>query len=372
MSRGNIKIVLLVKSIDGGTGSFVLDLLDLKKIVGKNTQIQIVVLEKPSFRKIINKDIIFINPQKFYPQKYFLSFRNIFNFFYEILILRSKLSKIEPDVILSIDLHCNILSYFEKVLLLNKFKIIFSFHINLMETIKNKSVFPVNLILSLLVRFTYNRADALVSVSKELAVEIKRDFNIRKKINTIYIGIDTKGRIKNTKGKIIFSAGRFVEQKDFFTLIDAFKILSEKLPQYKLLVAGDGPQKKELQEYSKGNQKIKFLGWKQNLSTIFKSSSLFILSSRREGLPYVLLEAMSYGLPIISTDAAYGPSEIIGKNEFGLLVPIGNKEEMKNAMNTILKTKNQKFYSKKSLERSKSFSKENMLNEYSKLINRLI
>jgi glycosyltransferase involved in cell wall biosynthesis len=369
------KIVYLVKSIDGGTGTFIIDLLEIKELFGKkNASINIIALEKPTFRRPLKKfNMIFIRQKNFYPELYSLSLKNILNFMIEIYLLRKELAKIKPEVILSVDLHCNILSYFEKLLFFGNCKLIFTSHINLSDTIKNKSTKLANFFLRKIIHYIYSQADKLICVSKELGEEIKSDFNIKKEINTIYLGVDKKTNpARKIKDKYILSVGRLVNQKDFFTLIDSFNLLLEDLPGYKLLIAGDGPLKKTLINYSKNTKNIKFLGWKQDIFPLLNRSLIFVLSSKREGLPYTLLEAMSTGIPVISTNAPFGPSEILGSNKYGMLVPIGDKTKLKDSMLKMLKDKNKyTFYANKSLERITFFSKEKMLFNYYNLINGL-
>ncbi len=379
MVTEEIKIVLIAKSIDGGTGTFISSLMEIKKKFAKEkATIKVIILEKPNYRSIRDiNDITYLREKGFYPEDYYFSFHNVFNFLREIILLKKELNKVKPNVILSVDIHCNLLSYFEKLLFFRNTKLIFTTHINLKETIENKSSFFVAFILKNLVHIIYNKADILICVSKNLTEEIKRDFGIKKEVKTIYLGVSNKlYKTKKTDQKLILSAGRLVNQKDFYTLIDSFNLFIKEMPDYKLLIIGNGPLKRDLTKYSKNlglDKKIKFMGWKQNLFPYFRKASIFVLSSRREGLPYVLLEAMSAGLPIISTNAPYGPSEIIENNKYGVLVTIGNSSELNNSMLKLVKDKKlYEYYSKKSLERSKFFSKEIMLTNYYNSIIKLV
>lgn len=379
MVNEKIKIVLIAKSIDGGTGTFISTLMEIKKKFAKQkATIKVIILEKPNYRRIRDiKGITYLRGKGFYPENYYFSFYNVFNFLREIILLKKELNKVKPDVILSVDIHCNLLSYFEKLLFFRNTKLIFTTHINLKETIENKSSFFVAFTLKNLVHVIYNKADILTCVSKNLTEEIKRDFGIKKEVKTIYLGVSNKlYKTLKTDQKLILSAGRMVNQKDFYTLIDSFNLFVKEMPNYKLLIIGNGPLKRDLTKYSKNlglDKKIKFIGWKQNLFPYFRKASIFVLSSRREGLPYVLLEAMSAGLPIISTNAPYGPSEIVEDNKYGILVAIGNSSELNNSMLKLLKDKKlYDYYSKKSLERSKFFSKEIMLTNYYNSIIKLV
>ena len=97
-----------------------------------------------------------------------------------------------------------------------------------------------------------------------------------------------------------------------------------------------------------------------------------MLSSNYEGFGWVLLEAMTQTLPIISTDSPYGPREVLDNGRSGILVPVGNIEKMKAAILKVLMVKDEyKKYSQSSRDRVQFFSDKKMLLEYKKLINGL-
>jgi glycosyltransferase involved in cell wall biosynthesis len=121
------------------------------------------------------------------------------------------------------------------------------------------------------------------------------------------------------------------------------------------------------------SRKISFLGWVKNISPYLKKSDIFVLSSKREGFGYVLIEAMSQGKPVISTNTPYGPSEILDNGKYGILVPMGDEEAMKRAILKLLTDKKKyHYYAKKAFERSEFFSLDKMLRAYKKLIVGLI
>ena len=100
-----------------------------------------------------------------------------------------------------------------------------------------------------------------------------------------------------------------------------------------------------------------------------RRSDVFVFSSKREGFGYVLLEAMSQGLPVISSNTPYGPSEILNNGKYGIIVPVGNVALLKKAiLKLLIEDKVYKNYSKKSIERSIFFSKDKMINDYKKVL----
>lgn len=368
-----IKLLIFAKSIDGGTGTF---LENVSKIRSGKITVEKIILEKPEYRKPKQeKEYIFLRPRHFYPQKYSVSPVSIFNFIKELFWYHSYIKKLDPDLVLSVDSHCNLISSFDKYLFPNSTKLILTTHINLKDTIRQKSSHLLNILLTASVKYFYNKADLLVCISKEQAKQMRRDFHIKKPVITIYYGITLKKQLRfqdNFAKKIVVSAGRLVEQKDYFTLINAFSIAKDKIFPLKLWIIGEGPLKHTLEKHVKKfgmSKDILFLGWKQNVISYVKQSSAFVLSSKREGFGYVLIEAMSQGIPVIATNAPFGPSEIIGRNQYGLLVPVKDKYLLAEAMVKLLKNKRlYDRYREKSLERAAFFSNQKMIAAYRKVV----
>ncbi len=381
MTREKIKLLIIVKSIDGGTGTFFLNLLKVSKLFNKKEiLIKEVVLEKPSFRDVKKYNFKYLRNKNFYPQKYSLSLRNIIYFLNELLYINKTVKRFSPNIILSIDLRCNLLAQITKLLSLNKIKIINTNHIDLLKTIFNKSTNKVNFFLKGLIKLTYNKSDAIVCVSNRLSDSLKKDFNLHKKIITIYNGesfpISKAKKYKPNRKKTITTIARLVEQKDHINLIKGFKLLHNQIPNTQLIIASDGPKKAALVHLVhkiglKNN--VKFVGWVKNIYSLLSKSDVFVLSSRREGFAYVLIEAMSQGLPIISTDTPYGPSEVLDNGNYGILVPMKKPKLLSRAMYKLLTNGGlYNHYSLKSIQRSKYFTIDNMLKGYHDVIMSII
>lgn len=130
------------------------------------------------------------------------------------------------------------------------------------------------------------------------------------------------------------SIGRLTEQKGFDQLIEAFALLSPRYPEWTLKIAGDGELREQLQkqiEQKKLEQKIKLIGVQQDILPLLLESSIFVVSSRYEGFPMVILEAMSCGLPVVSFDCPYGPGNMIS-NSCGILVKPGQVKQLATGM----------------------------------------
>lgn len=138
----------------------------------------------------------------------------------------------------------------------------------------------------------------------------------------------------------IVTVGRLSAQKNHGLLIDAFAEIAPRYPEEKLLIYGEGACRTQLQERIAQlhmEDRVYLMGLTDNVPQVLSEAKLFVLSSDFEGMPNCLLEAMAVGVPSISTDCPCGgPKTIIQNGENGILVPVGNKTEMANAMDKML------------------------------------
>lgn len=188
----------------------------------------------------------------------------------------------------------------------------------------------------LLKRFQYRIADGYVFQTPEAS----RMYNRRAtRIGTVIPNpiIDKlPDPIFNNLRKEIVNTGRLCDQKDQSTLIKAFKIFHETHRDYKLVIYGSGEYKERLMTLidSLGlSDCAEIISGKSNISDRINGSAMFVLSSKAEGMPNALIEAMSMGVLSISTDCpAYGSRMLITNNENAVLVPVGDVNIMANEM----------------------------------------
>ena len=144
---------------------------------------------------------------------------------------------------------------------------------------------------------------------------------------------------KPNRGEIV-TCGRLTEQKNHAMLISAFAEVVKQHPYAILKIYGEGPLRDTLQQQinATGLQDKAFLmGATNNVEKALKTADLFVLSSDYEGMPNALMEAMAVGVPCLSTDCPCGgPRELIKNEKEGILVPVGNVNEMENAISSIL------------------------------------
>lgn len=143
---------------------------------------------------------------------------------------------------------------------------------------------------------------------------------------------------RKPRGYRVLTVGTLKAQKNHKLLIDAIADVQGRKAE--VIIVGDGPMRAELEQYIEARGLEGFcqlVGKHENPSAFFKSADLFVLSSDYEGLPNVLVEAMSFGLPIVSTDCPSGPDEILQSGTFGTLVPVGDTEALSWAITTALR-----------------------------------
>ncbi len=123
--------------------------------------------------------------------------------------------------------------------------------------------------------------------------------------------------------QVLLAVGRLEEEKGFTKLIEAFAKLAESFPSWDLVILGEGKNRESLEAQRSSldlEHRIHLPGRAGNMADWYQSASLFVMSSRFEGFPNSLAEAMAYGLPVVSSDCDTGPRDIIRQGRDGLLV----------------------------------------------------
>jgi glycosyltransferase involved in cell wall biosynthesis len=197
-----------------------------------------------------------------------------------------------------------------------------------------------------LVRWLYRDADQVVAVSVGVADDLARHGVPRGRLRVITNPIDeaqlhalsltaaTLPGFVADERPIVLSVGRLAEPKDFATLLRAFAMLRGER-RARLLVLGEGPQRAALEhlalELGVGDD-VLFPGYVANPYPWFRRAAVFVLSSRWEGYPNALLEAVALGTIAIASDCEHGPREILGHGRKGRLVPVGDAAALTDAL----------------------------------------
>lgn len=202
-----------------------------------------------------------------------------------------------------------------------------------------------------LARWFYPWAEGIVAVSEGVADDLANVAGIpRNLIQVIYNPIVTpelqvKSKLPldhpwfaSGKPPVLLAVGRLTAQKDLDTLIQAWaRVRSSHV--VRLLILGEGEERPRLEALVRRlglEQDVEMPGFVSNPYPYMAQASLFVLSSRWEGLPTVLVEAMFCGTPIVATDCPSGPQEILQGGKYGQLVPVGDVDAMAQAIERAL------------------------------------
>lgn len=194
-----------------------------------------------------------------------------------------------------------------------------------------------------LAKIIWRRARYVVSLSDDL-INLARKTSKKQKISVIYNGINSeefypdKSVLDNEKTFNIFSVGRLIERKGLIFLLEAFKNISQKYPEARLLVAGDGPLKATYEKFVNDNglnEKVAFFGLidHSRIAEIYRKCHIFVLPSLNEALGNATHEALASGLPIITTRT--GAAEIIGDS--GYVIDKKSANQIEAAIEMLIK-----------------------------------
>ncbi len=257
------------------------------------------------------------------------------------------LKREKPDVMIGTQGHANLVALLAKRMAGVSTRLVLTEHLAVAtqpEGMKDR-------LYRLLAKSSYKNAEAVVAVSGGVADTLAAGVKIpREAVTVIYNPVLTRQYWASAAERVdhpwfgsgeppvILGVGRLVPQKDFPTLIKAFKLVLEKRPA-RLVILGEGPDRAALEglvsELGLRDQ-VLLPGFLSNPASYMANSGVFALSSVREGLPTVLIEALATGVPVVSTDCESGPREILDGGRYGRLVPVGDHAALAAAIVTAL------------------------------------
>jgi glycosyltransferase involved in cell wall biosynthesis len=198
-----------------------------------------------------------------------------------------------------------------------------------------------------LVPLLYPRASQIIAVSDGVADDLSRFSGVeRNRIDVVQNPVVTPELaaladepvdhpwFSPGEPPVILGVGRLSDQKDFATLLRAFALVRAKRPA-RLVILGEGGYRAELEQLVTQlgiGADVDLPGFAGNPFSYMSKASLFVLSSKFEGLPGALIEAMACGTPVVATDCPSGPREILEDGSLGGLVPVGDPESLAAAI----------------------------------------
>ncbi len=352
-------IVFFIPSIEGGGVEKNFFLL-LRFLIKKFDKIYVISVHKKIFRN--NKKIIQISPSS---KLYFNRGRLIKTLICLWLLIKNFIFK--NTVVLSFQSNV-------PVIILSKilgFKVLVRLNTSLKKYIDN-------FLKKFFFKTVYSFSDKIVVNSREFKNEL-RAININSIL--IYNLIEPEKSKKNLKffkkyrGLKILNIGRLTSQKDQITLIKSLNLLKLKKINFRCCIIGKGNLMKYLQKnISKYRltRNVLLLGYKKEAENYIHNCNLFVLTSKYEGLPNVLIEAQKFSIPIISSNCPTGPKEILLNGKLGDLFKVGDYKDLarKVILFNLKKTNLQKksLLAKKYLFRFDAFINSS---QYEKLINKI-
>jgi glycosyltransferase involved in cell wall biosynthesis len=196
-------------------------------------------------------------------------------------------------------------------------------------------------------RALYRYSHRIVAVSKGVAADLELNIGLpNNNVSVIYNPVVTSKMeelaqeslphpwLTASSPPVVLGIGRLTYAKNFSLLIESFYDLRKEI-EAKLIILGEGPDRPTLVNLISSlglSRDVLLPGFVPNPYSFLKNCSIFVLSSRWEGLPTVLIEALACGAPVVSTDCPSGPREILQDGKLGALVPISDKLALTEAI----------------------------------------
>lgn len=302
-----------------------------------------------------------------------ISYKNTFKILLSRLAIYINIFKIlkfeKPDIVIPFSTTTN-----GSIIIIAKLlniKLIASEHNNYKVGLQKLSIWLIK-------RIIYKMTDYLMVLTQRDVDEYYGNFikNIVVMPNPLAL-IPINDNIVFERGKIILAIGNVSrwKHKGFDNLLSIFTNIKNRIPEYKLVIAGGGDPTylKQICIELNIENKVEFLGEVKDIEHYMQKASVFTLTSRWEGLPMVLIEAMSQGLPCVAYDCFSGPRDIISNGKDGVLVEDQNKEKFGQELISLIKNKNkQANLSKEAILSVKKYEINSILDKWENLLNKLV
>ncbi len=349
-----MKIVFIISSLSsGGAERVVCNLANNFSKIHK--VIILTFFDSESFyklnEKVIHKKLNLLKESR----NKFESIKNNFN---RILVLKNVLKNIDADINISFMTNTNILSIISSKL--NRQKIIIAERI-VYDFYQSKA-------LDILRKFIYTKSNMLVTQT----MADKKSYSFMQNVVVIYNPLEIN-ILKHNKENIVLAVGRLDKQKGFHNLIKAFSEV--KSENWRLCIAGEGIEKENLEKLivNLKLENVELIGKRKDIFNWYAKSSIFVLSSQKEGFPNVLLEAMGIGCASISFDCPNGPAEIIQDEVNGILVENQNTKQLSYQIHRLIEDRNlRQRLVEESVKIKEKYNIVKITREWEEVINKVI
>lgn len=300
-------------------------------------------------------------------------FSSIKNNMHRINTLRTAILKSKPDAVISFMGQTNVVTLLATQNL--NIPVIVSVRNNVQK--QSNSIIWQNL-----QKWTYFLADRIVVQTQRLIFTIPSRLQKRSCVIPNPVQLPTKQSHKclpyhgRQDEHCLIAVGRLEQQKGFDILLKAFSILKDDYPKWTLTILGEGTLRLDLMLLCQQldiKDRVSFPGREKNIYQKLQNADIFVMSSRFEGFPNALCEAMACGLPVISADCPYGPREIIRDGIDGLLVPSENVLELASAMGQLMNDATQRNYlAQRATEITERFGVEKIMKQWEDMLRQII
>ena len=252
----------------------------------------------------------------------------------------------KPSVLIATMMHANIIAIIAGLVSRSGTRVIVR-ESNVPEVWNGKPLAEGKSLLLRAASWLYPYADSVVCVSSGVRDSLSDALGLDESLTTVILNpvLSNEFFVKSTKkstvpvehlpgGDYIVAVGRLAAVKGFDVLIRAF-FEFRKSSTLELLILGEGPERKSLVEMAESYgvaESVFMPGFVSNPFPLIKRASLFVMSSRREGLPNALIQAISLGCPVVVTEMPDGPLEILDGDRYGITVPLDDPISMSQAM----------------------------------------
>jgi len=256
--------------------------------------------------------------------------------------LAGYLRRRSPDAIIAAMTHCSAAAAMARAVARSNVKVIATEHNTMSKVIAHSSGLKYRL-MPMWSRSALNAADHIVAVSSGVADDVALRTRIpRSRFEIIYNPVISDSLYRAAQEPVehrwfqpgeppvVLAVGRLDKQKDFPTLLRAFRQLRDAT-EARLMILGEGPERNRIESAVRElrlEDDVALPGFDSNPYRFMRRAAVFALSSAWEGFGVVLVEALALGLPVVSTDCTYGPSEILANGKYGRLVPVGDHAAM--------------------------------------------
>ena len=233
-----------------------------------------------------------------------------------------------------------------------------------------------NLLRKMVRRVAASHSDQMIVLTDEDKAQYQKKLKLRCRLNRIYNPVPFEYVYVNDKDSreerfMILAAGRLTWAKGFDLLIKSWKLLESKYPRWSIVVVGEGRDRRKLEKQIRmaGLRRFYLAGAASDMEEYYKKASFFVFPSREEGFGMVLLEAMCFSLPVVSSCCKAGPREIVLHGVNGFLAETGNPEAFAQRMEQLMRDSGlRRTMGQRAGRIEPKFNRERILDEWEALL----